>query len=73
MVAKPSRPGRAMLSDRGRVLIPVPRDRAGGLHAALRRCGCSATLCLSPKTRAAHLELWSGTDARRALAALAAG
>ena len=58
-------------SDRGRVLLPVPWDRADRLHAQLRRRGCPSTLCLTPGARRAALELWPGTDPAAAVAALA--
>ena len=52
--------------------IPVAWRRAEELQTKLRRQGIRTTIHLNPATREASLEVWPGTDADKARAALLA-
>lgn len=60
-----------VMSERGRLYVPVPWELADNLQDHLNRQGLRSTVCLDPEARRAHLELWPGVSPDAVLTALA--
>jgi hypothetical protein len=57
-------------AENGRLVIPVPWNRAEGLLNRLRSQGIGSTLCLVPYVEEARIEVSPGTDVAAVQAAL---